>query len=365
MHRIALSAIVAVTGLALAKSPAPAIAQPPSAESSLITPSPDRNAALLYYRAWFVHQNALEEYRTNDWSDAQNPDPALTAFLEHNQEFIADLVNAASYSNCDWEIEYEDGIGALLPHLGAMRNCARLLNADAYRLANLEEAAGAAERVAALYRMAAHQTNDRILISSLVSAAITSLANSTTETLIASGILTPAARDTILDAMDRFNPDDPFGVKQGIAGERDIFLAWIQKTYTGPGAGWRLVSETLPLLAGPADNDQDPYLDLRMLTGDRLSEEAQKASKAYDDMIAIWDVPDAADRLEGVGLLVESGHYGRLARLLVPAASKANQSDHRIRAELQLTREHLEQAEVKPEPAPSTNPIPSKAAVGR
>lgn len=340
-------------GLALAMlaGTAPAQVNPASPNVSAdesatdLAPTSVENAALLYYRYWIMGGERIRTSMEN-WSNdpGWRPDEEMSASLEQEQEMIQGFLKAATVERADWGIEYEAGIGALLPHLGKLRFSARILSADARRLLDAGDPDAAALRIAAIYRMCNHVREDRVLISALVGTALVSYAHKEVEEIIAADMLTAEGRDLILSAMESIPQDDIGGVRGAIVGERDIFLDWVRRTFTGPAAGARFVREVGSLTS----DDLKPVdrIALSLMNGDALDQDVDKASRYYDDITAIWDLPDALDRIQQLEEIVRNGHFGIVGKILLPAFGKAWESSNNARLELQRTIELVHNAKV-------------------
>ncbi len=350
LAKIALTfSIAALAGSALGQPNARAAAQPDG--DAIGDPWSDyrvENAALLYYRYWMSGEATM----TSAPNEEQNmevdgrPSEVYIEILIAGQETIRGYLKASRIKHADWGVEYEEGFHALLPHLGKLRMTARVLTADALRLLDSGEVEPAAERIAALFRMGEQTSRDRVLISSLVGVAITALAIDQVEELVASEKLTAEARDTILDALNMIDLDNPANVRGAVLGERDIFLRWATRNYTGPTAGADFVELMYPVVEGTAAEPPQWTAIISEFNGDQLQADIKEAERYYDDILSIWDLPDAGDRIDQLALLIENGHYGVAGRMVLPSMSKIWDSAQRIRREITETRKLLEDAPV-------------------
>ncbi|MEK6703991.1 MAG: hypothetical protein AABZ53_17165 [Planctomycetota bacterium] len=82
--------------------------------------------------------------------------PDLSKLLKEHAEDIDRLVEATRLGTCDFGVDYTAGLEALMPHLGKVRALGRVLKADAGRLLEAGDLDGAAKRIAAIERLAAH-----------------------------------------------------------------------------------------------------------------------------------------------------------------------------------------------------------------
>jgi hypothetical protein len=297
----------------------------------------DRNAALKYWSAWsMTEREASTAVGEIDWNNPSFP-PDLVKKVESLDGVMQMLTEASRLRKCDFEIEYDKGVDALLPHLGKARQSARILRAGARVKLDAGDADAAAERLATIYRIAEHVSHDDVLISSLVSVAITTFANEDAKTLAASGRLSAAGRDELLSAMSRLSGNDPFHARAAIKGERDLTTPWI-KQVTGPDAGARLVTMT-----GAIGESADA---LRKLNGEQVAKATEGLGRYYDDVVAAWDDDDAVAKLTALGDDL-SAKYGPVAAVLSAAFGKARASDLKAQAELAETLAAVKAAKVK------------------
>lgn len=315
-----------------------------------LVPPADRNGALKYWAAFIGIDRALaDRIRDVDWKavgSAATPEALPESFRAASEaipEWVVNfLLHASSHERCDFEVEYEKGIQALMPHLGPARNSGRLLKVDARAKLAAGNVQGAADRIAAMYRLSEHVSRDRILISSLVSMAIAAGANEEVTALVASGRLTGEARDTIAGAISRFDQADPFGTRRSVGGEREITVNWIRTNFTGPHAGKNLMDQYGAALQGdrPGVGRVISAMDER-----RLAEALDQLSTYYDAGLAAWDRPDAVAHLDTLAEQA-AAKFGPLADMIAPALGRARRSDFEAQAALQAAGDALRNAKV-------------------
>lgn len=305
------------------------------------------NAALRYWEAWgMFNRDLFDLVQEVDWSALGSqstvqglPGKLVEAFplLERDQYVVDLLLHASSLPNCDFEIRYEQGINALLPHLGKGRASARLLRADARRLWVTGDTKAAAERLAAIYGCARHFRQDKVLISSLVSVALCSYAHAEVRAILDAGRMTDAARDVLLAALDRFPEHDPFGTRLAIAGGERAFARWVERAYTGPTAGEDLVN------SGAMSGVEDPAAVevIRALDGVGIALAVKMLDRFYPEVLGAWDAPDGEARLEAIHQRVREGEFGPLGVVFAPALAQAHRGDARAREDLASMRAAL------------------------
>ncbi len=102
-------------------------------------PIPDEeNAAPIFLKADEAIKSIRKKYSEEErekiaettsgvWKE-ENRD-LIEGYLKDNEEALSLVDNALAKKKCNWNVKYEEGFGALLPHLSALRQCAHLLKA--------------------------------------------------------------------------------------------------------------------------------------------------------------------------------------------------------------------------------------------
>lgn len=347
---LALAAAAGLAPLALAQTTVPN-APPAAAQRADAVAHADRpaftdptNAALVYYQVWMRSDyNALKDPCGEQFQGSNalwRPDAGLTNLLVEHRDAIDQLLRATRIPQADFGVEFSQGIKALLPNLGAMRACARILACDARRLMAAGDLDGACERIAAIYRMADHLSGAPVLISALVSVAVTSVGNSQVQVLLTDGRMTVAGKENLLQAVRIMSKPDAFGVKRGVRAERWWSTDALRKQATGPDAGRKIVDELIPLMNLSPDSDEAKRL--AGMTEQELSIEFDRAAAAYDLLIAAWDLPDAQARIGEIEKAIKAGEHGVMACHLIPTLSNAHRADIKARTEHAAVLERLE-----------------------
>jgi len=288
------------------------------------------NAALLYSRYWIqgselFFDESLSEVKHGGHGPDYDLPRKLREAMERHADVLDGLEKAAWIEPCDWGVEYEQGFLATMPHLGMLRHTARLMRTDAWLLYERGDPDRAARRLGSLYGMASHLEDDRMLISSLVSAAIAALANDVVNAMIDEGGLTPDAARTLLDAMERIHDQDPFGAQRAFMGERDLATRWILQAIEHPSEQAALDGEIRRTIRYASHMPRETLL-----------REIERMREYYDDAMKHWDAPDDDHGLEALEREVAAGGYGMLARVLAPAMGKAS---HSVRTASEQTRQ--------------------------
>lgn len=354
--RIRSTLILAFCGLALAPELS---ALPASAELEQLRQvgqASDRNAALDYWRLVntsnhdpelpLLARELFNQMHPRDGSEEQPldepgtlmPGGEMESDLAELTDFFADLQRASKVPLCDFQVRYEDGYAAVLPHLGPLRNFARLLTVDARRhsLAGSEDLA--AEQLATTLRLARHLAVDRILISSLVSASVVNMALKEAHWLLDFTGDARAIRLELGEALRRFPDDDPYNAVAALRTERDM-VASLARQFRGPNAGDAFADMILPM---GGDGDYDAIeSELRSLNGDQFKAEVERAVDAFDLVFEAWESDDPQAELRTLGERFSDGEFGVVALVAVPAFGKALEQDAKARARLNALKERV------------------------
>jgi hypothetical protein len=280
------------------------------------------------------------------------PSEKLTVMLEEAQPLIKRLITASRMPFCDFGIRYEDGFGALLPHLGHMRTYARVLASDARRLAVAGRTDDAALRLVTCIRMSAQLTLDRVLISSLVSIAINSLAMNQAELIARDYGMSDSMRKQIIVTARGLLTDDPFGTRACIQMEKQLAVNSIKPYYKGKGdeAGRELVKQFKLW-----QFDTESLKEIAPLNEQQIDEQMDLMDRYYATLTSLWTAKDAEERLKELEERLTKGEFGLLVRHLAPALTKCRASTNKGIKEIKDVTALLE-AGMTP-PAPEPDPI--------
>jgi hypothetical protein len=233
---------------------------------------------------------------------------ALHPMLAQHSADIERVIEATKLPRCDFGVRYEDGLNAMMPHLGQLRGLARVLRADATRLSAAGDAQGAARRIAAMLRLAAHITaGGRSQIELLVGCAVAQMGCD----LAAS---TP-------------------GLGQAAA-KAEVQQALVSVQAGGVLNSSAIVREDGRLTAGALRSGQVPA-GIKVMGKEVASctpaerEAAAKKLEAFSaEVVAAWDAPGAAATLAGIVKRAEAEGLGDI----LGSPGKARESVDRLKA---------------------------------
>lgn len=295
-----------------------------SAGAALAQGDSSRNAAAWYQRAFAElerftpeEMELIEAYRSGG---GVAPSPEVRALINRAAPIIDNALRASSQGYSDFGLDYSQGFDMLLPHLGKMRSIARLMQADSMMRLGDGDGAGAAERIAAMYRLADHTGDDHILISSLVSRAIFEVADTSAQMGFDHGAFDPATAMVLLRSTQNFDQRDPFQMLESIMMEQTLAVNMIRDHFMGDDPQKR--SAILEGLAREGGLDDE----FAALSRESLETELDRYSALMNRYAEIWagDDPEVVrsqiKQLEGE---LENGVHGLMAQLLMPALGRA------------------------------------------
>ncbi len=305
----------------------------------------DKNAALEYMTIRDLMDTKFIQFVGEQYNGGEAtwvPTDELTVLLEENQPLIKRLIEASKLPNYDFGIRYEDGYAALLPHLGHIRSFARILGADARRLAVAGRTDEATERLLTCLRLSRHVMQDKVLISSLVSIAITSLAVNQAEITARDFGMSDASRREFIKLAKSLLNEDPFMTRACLQTEKQLAITSIKPVIEGKGehAGRELVKHLKGLLL-----EADAIRLIEPLNEEQLNEQVDLLTRYYAALNDAWVAKDAADRLKALEQRLTDGDFGVLVRHLAPALTKAYSA-------LQKTTKEIEAVVALLEPGP-------------
>lgn len=246
-----------------------------------------RNAATHYQRAFerFGSLTAEEWIILGDYDGSSGPPTqAVRDALRKAQPILNDFNRGTLQPYSDFHLDFSQGFDMLIPHLGNMRQIARLAAADvAVRLYD-GDTAGAADRLTAMGRSIAHYNDDRTMISSLVGQAVFNLTDATLQTGLDHAAFNAGDAMRILQPLDQLaSTGDPFGLFETVVMEQEwMVMAITQQFERGE------LAELFEWLDGPVD-DMDRWESL-------TQEEFDLNVAAYDefmnDVVEIFAMED-------------------------------------------------------------------------
>jgi len=305
----------------------------------------DPNAALVYWPAWSqITPDLGEKLRAIDWAkvgastgESALPQPYRDAAAMDTLFTVTDeLVRASKFARCDFEIRYDDGFMALLPHLGKAREGARLLRLAAHERLVQGNPDAAVAYIGAMVRGAAQIAGDRVLISSLVGFVMGTAACEEATTILESGRLTAAGRDEMLAALRSLDTPDPMNIRATLAFEGEVIPGYLARTYRGPKSGDEVAS-LLRALNVPGPGSEKAFDQIAALDEAGLKAQLDLVRKVYAETFTAWDLDGDASKLRALTERTAAGEFGPLAAILCPSLERAFGSAQKFRSTLRAT----------------------------
>ena len=104
-------------------------------------------------------------------------DEEIKTYVQSNKNWIKQFVDAGESPNCDWGIDYSEGITLLMPPYASIRNMARIVLAQAKIAADSADYKQALDLCLSTHKAGAHLADGGLLISHLVGISLSSYAN--------------------------------------------------------------------------------------------------------------------------------------------------------------------------------------------
>jgi len=276
---------------------------------------PPDNAAVLYYKAAAVYEvdDEMAETLNKVRKGEAEINDTVREFVNKNRRIIDTVLDAAKVKNCDWGMDFSQGLKMDAPPLYSLKKMTFLVIADAKILASDGDYEAALSRCMSLYRMARHM-NDRIYVSYLVGIAIQGLTN---------GFVTQIMADMPQDIQHLTNLKNqlieidsiPLSVMPAVLGEREAMLMFMTKEH---------IPDVVQLCV------EDELIKEKLLSADEssLARSRQLSEKYYTSVIAALGMPytEGYTSLKNLGQKLEdeakSDPDKLLVAILAPATNK-------------------------------------------
>lgn len=309
-------------------------------------PPEQRNAAIRYLIA-MIHltPERSEKLKAVDWSKLGttiDPSKMTPEFNEASKLDNAGLlqwtIDGTTMSHCNFESNYEAGIGALLPQLGNMRQLARALRLDARINLIGGNADLGAQRVIEIVLLGSHLKQDSWLISALLGAAVDHAAFAEALAVAESSKLSDAKRNELVATLRALNTPDPIHFQKAIAVERGSIISWLKKESAAPGVWARLKPQII--------NEGDPGSDA-ILSDEDVRKQIGQLGEAYDAFAIAVSSRTSDEEAKKFYEHARSGKWGTLALIMMPGIESMRESERKYRVELQKAIAALENSAKK------------------
>ncbi len=147
--------------------------------TSLVYAYPPDNAAVLYYRASLSYTtNSTMEKKLSELIKGDiGIDEEIKTYVQSNKNWIKQFVDAGEAPNCDWGVDYSEGIATLMPPYASLRNIARIVLVQAKIAAESTDYKRALDLCLSVHKASPHIADGGVLISYLVGISLNAMAN--------------------------------------------------------------------------------------------------------------------------------------------------------------------------------------------
>jgi hypothetical protein len=241
---------------------------------------PPDNAAVLYYKAASLYE--VDDEMAEMLSDLQKGkielNDRIREFVKKNRLIINTVLDATEVKNCDWGMDFSQGLDMMFPRLGSFRRLVYLVIADAKILAAEGDYEVALGRCMNLYKMARH-LNDRVYINYLVGIAVNGITNNCVNRIMSD---MPQGMQSLTGLKNQLIEIDsiPLSFKPALLGERETMLMLMTLEY-------------IPDIVRFCERELDEPTKEKLLSADEAFLERNRAyyENYVTDIIAAFDMP--------------------------------------------------------------------------
>lgn len=272
------------------------VPQPPGSEpAAAAAESANSNAATVYRRAFAKYHEISRRINDQQWMSVYDfeGDPSRGPSLEARetlkklQPAITLTTHAARREHSAFGVDYASA-DATLQHFGDARSLVRLLGYDYLQRISDDDAHGAIEELATMYRMAGHMAEEPTILGPLVGSAILSFADSRLNVALDHAIIGPPEAGTLLRELAKFKGDDPLGFRAALAKEQGVMTDSMSRRFSGEEGVERFRAAYREWFA----DDPEAAAALEALTPERLATMLSGFAEAAGAMSAAFNDPD-------------------------------------------------------------------------
>lgn len=147
--------------------------------TSLALAYPPDNAAVLYYRASLTYHanDAMMDKVTEIVKGKADIDDEIREYVGENRYAIKYFVDAGDAPNCDWGMDYSEGIELQMPQFAPLRTLAKIVMAQTKIATESADYNRALDLCLSVHKAGSHIAGGGLLISHLVGISLNALAN--------------------------------------------------------------------------------------------------------------------------------------------------------------------------------------------
>ena len=333
---------------ALAQEP-PTAPGPPTPPASTTPSAPDpANAATFYRKAIEKYHEFSERTREEmnfalsefEADPSRGPSLEVRQMLKRLQPVLSSTLNASRRPSCDFRIDFADS-STRYSDFGDVRWLAHILCYDYLARIEDQDVRGVVECLVTMHRMAAHVSQQRLLVGSLAGSALMARVDDRLDVALDHALIGPVEATVLLRELDRFTGPDPMGYLPALAHEKTLIAGTLEKRFSGEDAVEQF--RDMYRESFPDDDQAEPALE--RLTPERLQTMFASFSRAAAGMAEAFANPDSGQRDAAIVRIrseVEGSEFANLAKyFMVVDADMLRLNMERTRKEIDDRRRLL------------------------
>ncbi len=207
----------------------------------------------------------------------------------------------AQIEQCDWCLDYSQGLGMLVPHLASMHQASLLIQFSIQADVVAGNTASAVEGMDSIIGISQQSYVDKTVLGALVGYSAFSMTNDMQS--IVDSINDPTHLEAIQHRVDGLDPFDPFGLRASIGHEHDMLSDWIES---------------------PEFTELDPSEFGSVVDTSSWNMEAEKqrydeAMNRANEIFSMEDETSATMAMMEWQQAIDSGAYGKMSKVLCPS----------------------------------------------
>jgi hypothetical protein len=315
-----------------------ASAQPAEPKSDLAA-----NAALQYWKAFALMPtlDKDQEKLLKDWNTVPL-DAAAQKLIAASQASMTCLRRASKMDRCDWGLDYDDGIGMLLPHLGKARDLARLAALRTRSEFEKGDKKAARDDAIAMMALARNAGRDPVMIGMLVRFAIEGLVVDVVAPNIPDLKASYEQSRTLFASL----PAAP-SLQDACAAEKKFFTGWMlrkikEEEQRKKGAGMAFWNNAIT-------GTDLPDAVKKITTLDEVTKLLEACLGTYDELAKLVALPRAEFDAQYPAFLRKTTEANPIAGMVLPAVEKVLTKEQRNQARFEMLLAGIAVAESGPD----------------
>lgn len=289
------------------------------------------NAALQYWMA-FSQMPAMDAERekiVSEWKTVSLNDPAVQKLVAESQNCIMFLRRGAQFPDCDWGLDYGDGVSMLIPFLGKGRELARLAALNARYQFEQGNKKAVKEDALAMMTLARHMGREPVMICLLVRYLVEDMVVE----LIASYVPEIKAPPEEVQANWKKLPAAP-SLIETLPVEKQYFTLWMVKRLKEEEA--RKSGAGLELWRNFLSGSEVPEELRQMRSVDEAVKKIESVLPLYDELVTVVGLPKQEFDARYPAFKEKTKKANSLAGTLLPAIDQILAKEQRNQVRLSM-----------------------------